>query len=99
MSSERLNPNVAYLYRGKTRKSNSNVAAHRLGQVEAYLTVREVLSEASTAVPPRRDYRASAAGFYWFRYATLGYIQPALCRLPPAACQLDTDYIFLVPSA
>jgi hypothetical protein len=44
-----LNPNVAYLYRGKTRKSASDVATHRLGQVEAYLTVREVLSEASTA--------------------------------------------------
>ena len=26
------------------------MAAHRLGQVEAYFTVREVLSEASTAV-------------------------------------------------
>ena len=45
----RINPNVAYLCRGKTRKSTSDVAARRLGQVEAYLTVREVLSEASTA--------------------------------------------------
>jgi hypothetical protein len=43
------NPNVAYLCRGKTRKSASDVDAHRLGQVEAYFTVREVLSEASTA--------------------------------------------------
>ena len=31
------------------RKSASDVAAHRLGQIEAYLAVREVLSEASTA--------------------------------------------------
>ena len=42
-------PNVAYLCREKTRKSMSDVAAHRLGQVEAYLTVREVLSEVSTS--------------------------------------------------
>jgi hypothetical protein len=58
-----LNPNVAYLRRGKTRKSASGVTAHRIGQVEAYLPVREVLSEVSTAVPPRRDYRASAEVF------------------------------------
>ena len=44
------NPKVAYLRREKTRKSEPDVAAHRLGQVEAYFTVREVLSEASTAV-------------------------------------------------
>jgi hypothetical protein len=44
-----VKPNVADPFRGKTRKSASDVAAHRLGQVEAYLTVREVLSEASTA--------------------------------------------------
>ena len=31
------------------RKSAPHVAAHRLGQVEAYLTVRRVLSEVSTA--------------------------------------------------
>ena len=52
MSSERLNPNVAYLYSGKTRESTFRLrrTAHRLGQVEAYLRVGEVLSEASTAV-------------------------------------------------
>jgi len=33
-------PNVAYLCRAKTRKSASDVVARRLGQVEAYLTVR-----------------------------------------------------------
>ena len=45
-----INPNFVYLCQGKTRKSASDVAAHRLGRVEAYLTVREVLSEASAAV-------------------------------------------------
>ena len=43
------NPNVAYLRQEKTRKRAPDVAAHRIGQVEAYFTVREVLSEASTA--------------------------------------------------
>jgi len=28
-------------------------AAHRFGQDEAYFTVREILAEASTAVPPK----------------------------------------------
>ena len=32
-------------------KSASDVAANQLGQVEAYLTVGEVLSEASTVRP------------------------------------------------
>ena len=44
-----INPNVAAPFRGKRRKSTPDVAAHRLGQVEAYLTVCEVLCEASTA--------------------------------------------------
>jgi hypothetical protein len=38
--------NVAGLYRGKTCQSATDVAAHRLGQVEAYLTVLEVLFRA-----------------------------------------------------
>jgi hypothetical protein len=46
------------------------VAAHRLGQVEAYLTVREVLSEASTAADDVLSREPSA--FYRCRYATLG---------------------------
>jgi hypothetical protein len=41
------------------RKSASDVAAHRLGQVEAYLTVREVLSGASTVRPERLDLSSS----------------------------------------
>jgi len=47
--SHTINPDVASLCREKTRKSASDVTAHRLGQVEAYVTVREVLSKASTA--------------------------------------------------
>ena len=45
---EQINPNVADLYRGKTRQSAPDVAAHSLCQVEAYFTVRDVLAEAST---------------------------------------------------
>jgi hypothetical protein len=65
-----VNPNVAYLRRGKTRKSASDVAAHRLGQVEAYFTVREILSEASTAADGALSRERS--GFCRRRYATLG---------------------------
>ena len=65
-----LNPNVAYPLRGKTRQSAPDVAARTIGQDEAYLTVREVLSEPSTA----------ADGLLWRErsdfvrcgYATLG---------------------------
>jgi len=38
-----VHPSVAKLRRVKTRKSASDVAARRLGQDEAYLTVREIL--------------------------------------------------------
>ncbi len=65
-----VNPNVAYLRQEKTRKSAPGVAAHRLGQVEAYFTVREVLSEASTAADGALSHERS--GFCRCRYATLG---------------------------
>jgi len=52
------------------RKRASDVAAHKLGQVEAYFTVREVLSEASTAADGVLSRERS--GFYRCRYATLG---------------------------
>ncbi len=67
-----VNPDVAYLCRGKTRKSafRRRRTAHRLGQVEAYLNVREVLSEASTAADDVLSREPS--GFYRCRYATLG---------------------------
>ena len=55
------------------RKSASDVAAHRLGQVEAYLTVREVLFETSTAADGALLRERS--GFYRCRYATLGLIE------------------------
>ena len=67
-----FNPNVAYLYREKTRKSASDVGTHRLGQVAAYLTVRQVLSEASTTVPPKAGLSRESNDFYRCRYATLG---------------------------
>ena len=48
------------------------MAAHSLGQVEAYLTVREVLSEASTAADGVLSRERS--GFYRCRYAKLGFL-------------------------
>ena len=63
-------PNVACLCRGKTRKSVSDEAAHGLGQFEAYLTVRQVLSEASTAAEGVLSREPS--NFYRCRYAALG---------------------------
>jgi hypothetical protein len=42
----KVNPNVAYPRRGKTRQSAPNVGARRLGQDEQYLTVREILFRA-----------------------------------------------------
>ena len=44
-----LNPNVADPHRGKAYQSALDVAAHRRGQDEAYLTVGEILSGASAA--------------------------------------------------
>ena len=55
---------------GKTRKSASDVAARRLGQVEAYFTVREILSEASTASDGVLWRERS--DFYRFGYGMLG---------------------------
>ncbi len=65
-----LNPNVAYPRRGKTRLSALNVGARRLGQAEQYLTVREILSEASTLSDGALSRERS--DFYRFGYATLG---------------------------
>jgi hypothetical protein len=52
------------------RKSAPDVAAHRLGEVEAYLTVGEVLSEASTAADGVLSGERS--GFCRSGFATLG---------------------------
>ena len=70
-SDSHLYPNVAYLGRGKTCKSASDVAAHRFGQVEAYLTVREVLSEPSKG----------ADGVYWCEFSGFGRQQVCSVRV------------------
>jgi hypothetical protein len=49
------------------------VGAHSLGQDEQYLTVREILSEASTLVPPQAGLSRERSDFYRFGYATLGF--------------------------
>jgi hypothetical protein len=72
LSMDQIYPNVAYLCRGKTRKSTPGDAARSLGQVEAYLTVRECLSEASIAADGVLSCERS--NFYRCRYTTLGYI-------------------------
>ena len=46
-------------------------SARRLGQDEQYLTVREILSEASTLADGTLSRERS--DFYRFGYATLGY--------------------------
>ena len=69
-----LYPNVAYPHRGKTGQSASDVGARRLGQDEQYLTVREILSEASTLVPPRAGLSRERSDFYRFGYEMLGFI-------------------------
>ena len=65
-----LDPNVANLHRGKTRQGASDVVSRSLGQIEAYLTVREILAEASKGADGVlwREF----SGFGRFRFATLG---------------------------
>ena len=48
------------------------MGARRLGQDEQYLTVREILSEASTLVPPPAGLSRERRDSYRFGYATLG---------------------------
>jgi hypothetical protein len=77
-----LYPNVANLCRGKTRQGAPDVVARSLGQVEAYLTVREFLAEASTAADGVlwREFN----GFGRFRFATLGFsLAGTDCRFLP----------------
>ena len=69
-----LGPKVANLLRGKTRQRVPDVAARRLGEDEAYLTVRDILSEASTGADGALSRERS--GFYRCGFATLGYRQP-----------------------
>jgi len=49
-----------------------DVGARRLGQDEQYLTVREILSEASTLADGSLSRERS--NFYRFGYATLGFV-------------------------
>ena len=49
------------------------MAAHSLGQVEAYFTVREVLAEESTVVPPKAGLWREHSAFGRWRFATLGF--------------------------
>ena len=79
-----LNPNVAHLLRGKMRQSVPDVAARRLGEDEAYLTVRDILSEASTVVPPKAGLSRERSGFYRCGFATLGFNAITTYRQPPA---------------
>ena len=65
-----IHPNVADPRPGKTRQSAPDVGAHRLGQDEQYLTVREILSEVSTPVDDSLSRERS--DFCRFGYATLG---------------------------
>ena len=67
---ENLNPNVVYPRRRKTRQSVPDVGARRLGQDEQYLSVREILSEASTLADGALSRERS--DFYRFGDATLG---------------------------
>ena len=49
------------------------MVSRSLGQVEAYLTVREILAEASKGVPPKAGLWREFSGFGRFRFATLGF--------------------------
>jgi hypothetical protein len=55
---------------GKARQSAPDVGARRLGQDDQYLTVREILSEASTLIDGVLSRERS--DFFRFGYATLG---------------------------
>ena len=56
--------------RGKTCQSAPDVAAHSLGQVEAYFTVREILAKASTGADG--VHWCEHSDFYRYIFATLG---------------------------
>ncbi|MEE8317180.1 MAG: hypothetical protein V3R70_11580, partial [Syntrophobacteria bacterium] len=69
-----FNPNVTNLLRGRTRQSVTEVAARRLGEDEAYFTVREILAAASTVADGALSRERS--GFYRCGFATLGLTFP-----------------------
>jgi len=65
-------PNVADLHRGKTLQSAPYVAEHSLGQVVAYLTVCEILADASTGADG--VLWCERSGFCRCGFATLGFV-------------------------
>ena len=71
-------PNVADLHRGKTRQSAPGVAEHSLGQVVAYLTVCEILADASTGADG--VLWCERSGFCRCGFATLGFAIPTHLR-------------------
>ncbi len=77
-----LYPNFANLCRRKTRQGAPDVASRRLGQVGAYLTVRDILPGASKGADGVlwREF----CGFSRFRFATLGFTQQVARSLQPA---------------
>ena len=77
--SNEIYPNIADLDRKRTCQGAPDVAAHSLGQVDAYFTVREVLAEASKGADGVlwREH----SGFGRCRFAMLGYMWILLSRL------------------
>jgi hypothetical protein len=82
------------------------VGARRLGQDEQYLTVREILSEASTLVDGVLSRERS--DFYRFGYATLGLstigvsflsygVFQVICPSLPSKTREETDLFSMVP--
>ena len=73
-------------------------SARRLGQDEQYLTVREILSEASTVVPPQAGLSRARSDFCRFGFATLGYTLELLkggsVTHLPAMLRPSRGYIF-----
>ena len=74
VTSSKMNPDTANLCREKTCQGGPDVASRSLGQVEAYLTVREILPEASKGADGVhwREFN----GFCWFKFAVLGLGTP-----------------------
>ena len=84
------------------------MGARRLGQDEQYLTVREILSEASTRVPPQAGLSRERSDFYRFGSATLGFSTAGVIPLLygvfqviwpslPSKTREETDLFSMVP--
>ena len=71
---------------GKTPQSAPNVGARRLGHNEQYMTVREILSEATTLIPPQAELSRERSNFSRFGYVTLGF--PLWGENPPVVFPL-----------